>query len=1067
MSDEASSTAGDGGIDVADVSATIRRWWHIPALVLAVVTMFAIRIQSWNRFLRESGVYFSGNDPWYHFRQVQYAVENGLATMPYDVWTGFAAGADSGQFGTLFDQLIAAAALIVGLGDPSSQQIAAVTAFAPAVFGALVAIPTFFIARRFGGNGVGVVSAFVLALLPGLFLQRGTVGSADHNVAEPLFMSLAVLGFLVAFAVADRERPVWEQLFDRDLKGLRSVLGWSVLAGVALAAYMYLWPPGVFLVGIIGIFLLVSLSSDVVSGTSPDHTAVPATIAMVTAGVLMLVPLRYMDFSATGYTLLQVIAPFVVAAGAVFLSWLGREWEERDIEPTYYPPAILGTLVVATGLGLVVVPQLVDMILSNLLGIVGLTTSSGAATISEAQPFLLSRQNQLGLGTWRAFFFEYGAAFYIALAGGLWMLLKGHLTSRDNRRLALGAGIPILAVLLVQIPAIPGAIGGIVGLGWDVTGLLILSLAVAAALVVGEYRTEETLLIVWTVFMLAAALTQIRFNYYLVVPVAIFAGYGVGQVVKFAGISWETIAPQSIDWSHVMILATIGLILFAPMVAPITFANDQGQQVPMSTAIDAGQRAGPGAVTEWEGPLNWMSENTPAEGNFAGAGNQDDLDYYGTYGVPEGGDYDYPEGSYGVMSWWDYGHWITVLGERIPVANPFQQHATNAANFLLAPDEAAAAQALDETEEDDAKTRYVAVDYKMVDTQAKFSAPTVFYDANDSLSYDDMTDGRILGPNAGYYLQQGYQPPVTTLKTQRYYESQMIRLYRYHGSAQRATTVVQIENREYQQYQGPVPTYNTTRQFRSAEAAQQYAANNSNAFVGGVADFPRENVDALEHYRLVRLSQESAAPRSSMANLEFRQGEQPTWVKLFERVPGATVQGEAPANTTVTAEVQMAATSPVGPDNFTYTQYAETGPDGEFEMTLPYASTGYENWGPEEGHTNVSVRATGPYEFTTPTSFDSETMNLTRANATAHVPEAAVIGEDEDPVQLTLEEQVVGSLGGNDDGAGNETATNDTASDGTTDGPTNTTDGETTNDSVESLSDAGSSGSLTAARVAE
>ena len=1067
MSDD--SSQGPSGFDKEAVTNTLRRWYHVPALVLAVVTMFAIRIQSWTRFLRENGVFFSGNDAWYHFRQVQYTIENGLATMPFDLWTGFAAGSDSGQFGTLFDQLIAAAALIVGLGDPSTQQIAAVTAFAPAVFGALVAIPTFFIARRFGGNGVGVVSAFVLALLPGLFLQRGTVGSADHNVAEPLFMSLAVLGFLVAFAVADRERPVWEQLFDRDLEGLRSVLGWSVLAGVALAAYMYLWPPGVFLVGIVGIFLLVSLSSDVVSGTSPDHTAVPATIAMVTAGVLMLVPLRYMDFSATGYTLLQVLAPFVVAAGAVFLSWLGREWEKRDIEPTYYPPAVLGTLIVATGVGLVIVPNLVGMILDNLLGIVGMKTSSGAATISEAQPFLLSRQNQLGLGTWKAFFFEYGAAFYVALAGGLWMLLKGHLTSRDNRRLALGVGIPVLATLLIHVPAIPAAIGGVVGLGWDVTGLLILSLAVAAALVAGEYRTEETLLIVWTVFMLAAALTQIRFNYYLVVPVAIFAGYGVGQIVKFAGISWETLAPQSIEWSHVMILATIALILFAPMVAPITFANQDDQQVPMSTAIETGQGAGPGAVTQWDEPLQWMANNTPAEGNFADAGNQNQLDYYGTYGVPEDGNYDYPEGSYGVMSWWDYGHWITVLGERIPVANPFQQHASSAANFLLAPDEAAAAQALNETEEADAKTRYVAVDYKMVDTQAKFSAPTVFYNANDSLSYSDMTDGRILGPNAGAYLQQGYQPPVTTLKTQRYYESQMVKLYRYHGSAQQATTVVEIENREYDQYEGSVPTYNTTRQFRTAAAAQQYAANNSNAFVGGVADFPRESVEALEHYRLVRLSQEAAAPRSSMANLEFRQGEQPTWVKLFERVPGATVEGEAPANTTVTAEVQMAATSPVGPNNFTYTQYAETGADGEFEMTLPYASTGYENWGPEEGYTNVSVRATGPYEFTTPTSFDRETMNITRANATAHVPEAAVIGEQAEPIDLTLEEQVVGSLGGDENGATNETATNDTATDETTDDATNASDGNesTTTDTVQSLHDAGSSESLPDARDAE
>ncbi|MDZ7850705.1 MAG: oligosaccharyl transferase, archaeosortase A system-associated [Halodesulfurarchaeum sp.] len=1046
MSDEASSPDGGGGIDWPTVSETVIRLWHVPALVLAVLTMFFIRIQSADNFLRESGVYFAGNDPWYHFRQVQYSVENGLATMPFDVWTGFAAGSDSGQFGTLFDQLIAAAALIVGLGDPSTQQIATVTAFAPAIFASLVAIPTFFIARRFGGNAVGVVAAAVLALLPGLFLQRGTIGSADHNVAEPLFMSLAVLGFLIAFAVADRERPVWEQLFERDLEGLRSVLGWSLLAGVAMAAYLYLWPPGVFLVGIVGIFLLISLSSDVLNGISPDHTAVPATISMVTAGVLMLVPLRYLEFSPTGYTLLQVIAPFVVAAGAVFLSWLGREWETRDIEASYYPPAVLGTVIVGTGAGMLVLPDLVGGIVNQLLGIVGLQTGSGAATISEAQPFIESRANQLGLGAWKAFFYEYGAAFYVALVGGLWITLKPHLLSNNNRRIGLAAGFLAIAALFVSFPALPGAIGGIVGLPADITGLLFISLSLAAALVYGKYSTEKILLVVWSAFMLAAALTQIRFNYYLVVPVSILAAYLVGRIVAVSGITVETLSPGSIDWSHVMVIATIALLLFAPMLAPITFANDQGQQVPMRTAIETGDRAGPGAVTQWEEPLDWLSENTPAEGNYAGAGNQDQLDYYGTYAVPEGSDYDYPEGSYGIMSWWDYGHWITVLGERIPNANPFQQHATEAANYLLAPDEESAATALEATDEDDAQTRYVAVDYKMVDTQAKFSAPTVFYNANDSLSYSDMIDGRILGPNAQAYLQQGYQPPITTLKTQRYYESQMVRLYHFHGSAVSANTVVEIENREYEQYQNPVPSFNTTRQFRSSQAAQEYAANNTNAFVGGVADFPREEVEALEHYRLVKLSGQSNAPQRTLANLEFRQGEHPTWVKLFERVPGATIEGEGPANTTVTAEVELQTTARTGDGTFTYTQHAETGQDGTFEMTLPYASSDYDEYGPEDGYTNVSVRATGPYEFSTPTSFNGTTMNLTTHNASAHVPEGAVIGAEEGVIDVTLEEQVLGSLG---DGETNETATgNETEDTNTTDEIVNDT---VTNDTTESV----------------
>ncbi|AOW80031.1 oligosaccharyltransferase AglB [Halodesulfurarchaeum formicicum] len=1010
----------------------LKRWYHVPGLLLVIFAMFAIRIQSWQNFIQDGTVYLSGNDAWYHLRMVEYSVENGLGTMPYEIWTGFATGKYVGQFGTLFDQLIAAGALILGLGDPSSQQIATAVLFAPAVFGALVAIPTFLIARRFGGNLVGLLAAAILALLPGLFLQRGTVGAADHNVAEPLFMSVAVLGMLVAVAIGQRERPVWEQLLERDIAGLRNVLGWSVLAGVATAAYMWMWPSGVWIVGIFGVFLLVALSSDVVSGVSPDHTALPAAVAMTTTGVLMLVSLETLEISATSFGLLQFIVPFLVAAGAVFLAWLAREWEARDIEPTYYPVTVLGLLVAGFGVAAIVVPDLLSYMVNQLIRIVGLSTGATTRTISEAQPFLQSRADQLGLGAWQAFFYEYGAAFFLALLGGLWMILRPHLLSADSRRISMAAGVLLLGGLFVGFPGIPTALGGIIGLSGDLFGLLVLSLAVAAALIAGDYPTEQILLVVWAAFMLAAALTQVRFNYYLVVPVAILAAYAVGRVIDVFGVTLATLSPRSIDWSHVMLVVTIVLLLFAPMVAPISFANQDDRQVQMSTAVQTGANAGPGAVTQWDSTLGWMQNNTPEVGNYGGAGNADQLDYDGTYAIPENDDYDYPEGSYGVMSWWDYGHWITVLGERIPVANPFQQHATQAANYLLAGDEETANERLGATDEDDAETQYVAVDYKMVDTQGKFSAPTVFYNANDSLSYDNMTDGQILGPNAGTYLNSGFRPPVTTLKTQRYYESQMVRLYHHHGSAVDANTVIQYEDREYEQYESPVPTYETSRTFRSSEAAQEFAENDSNAIVGGVADFPREDLEALEHYRLVRVSEDSTVRQQKLANLEFREGEQPTWVKLFERVPGATIEGEGPADSTVTATVELESNAPYNDSTFTYTQHAETDANGDFEMTLPYASTDYDAWGPEDGYTNTSVRATGPYEFSTPTSVDRANETMTTHSGTVDVPEGVVIGASEEPITVTLDEQVI-----------------DTSTQEANQTDTNTTD--TTNETVESV----------------
>ena len=84
---------------------------------------------------------------------------------------------------------------------------------------------------------------------------------------------------------------------------------------------------------------------------------------------------------------------------------------------------------------------------------------------------------------------------------------------------------------------------------------------------------------------------------------------------------------------------------------------------------------------------------------------------------------------------------------------------------------------------------------------------------------------------------------------------------------------------------------------------------------------------------------------------------------------------------------------PTTGESFVYTQYAETDADGNFEMTLPYSTTGYDEFGPEEGYTNPSVRANGSYQFLAPEA---------GAIGQTDVTEAQVIGEDETPVTVEL-----------------------------------------------------------------
>ncbi|MFB6219137.1 MAG: STT3 domain-containing protein, partial [Halobacteriaceae archaeon] len=132
------------------VLALLERWYHVIAVGALAVYMFWVRAQAHDNFRQGGEIFFSGNDPYYHFRQVAYTVRNYPAIMPFDAWTQFPLGTSVGQFGTLYDQLMATAALVVGLGSPTEATIETVMLFTPPVLGALVAVPTYFIGRRLG-----------------------------------------------------------------------------------------------------------------------------------------------------------------------------------------------------------------------------------------------------------------------------------------------------------------------------------------------------------------------------------------------------------------------------------------------------------------------------------------------------------------------------------------------------------------------------------------------------------------------------------------------------------------------------------------------------------------------------------------------------------------------------------------------------------------------------------------------------------------------------------------------------------------------------------------------------
>ena len=1006
----------------------LARWYHVPVLLGVLAFMLWTRLQSYGNFVQNGEVYFRGNDPWYHFRETMYIMENYPNRMPFDVWTGFPLGNQAGQFGTLWDHIMAVGIWIARPIMGSAEEVMLIMA---PIAGALVAIPTYFIARRFVDRFAALAAVVVLALLPGTFFSYSLVGFPDHSAAEVLFQSLAILAFLVAVAVAEREAPVWELVVDRDWAALKRPAAYAAAAGVALGLYMWTWQPGALVVGFTGVFLAIKITSDVSHGKSPEPVAFAGAVSMVVAGLMQIVPLDTFRFAVSEYSFLQIVSPLGVALGAVFLAWLARQWESRDLDAATYPPAVGGLILASAAVVWLAIPSLWSTLTGSLLNTVGFSASAGARTIGEAQPPLQDASlADFVLG-------QYGLAFFLALAAVLYILARPLYRSDDaNHTLYIPAALAVVGSVYA-VPQLYDAIGGVVGVSWQVIGLLIAAALLVGATFLVEYDAEELYFVVWAAFIGSAAFTQVRFNYYLAVIVAVGAAYFVQLAVDFLRLRSLSGVRDIEGWQAMGALVLVVIVL-VPLVA-------------MATPVwAAGANTGPGSVTQWDGSLQWMNDETPTPGELEGADNP--MELYGTYERPADGDFEYPEGAYGVQSWWDYGHWITTRAERIPNANPFQQNAGEAADYLLAPSEEASREVLASQSTEGENTRYVMVDSQMASPNSKFGAPVTFYSGNETRS--DFN--RVLYQQT----EQGGFQTVMQVNTQRYHESQMIRLYEHYGSAvDPQPVVVDWETQSAQTASGdqieintlPSDPRATIRQFDNVSAARAYVEEDGSAQLGGVGDLPSERVEALEHHRLVHAS-EAPGRSPSFRQVQILQqlgvdvrsllGEsglaafRDDFVKTFERVPGATIEGSGAApgeEVEATVELEKATGG-----TFEYTQYAEADENGNFEFTVPYSTTGYDEFGPENGYTNTSVRATGPYNITTAQTTD-DGLTTTQRVGQVEVTEGQVVGADDAAATVELTEEVIdcpsgdpecsidGSGADGGDGSGSETATVDSA----------------------------------------
>ncbi|MCE5337900.1 MAG: oligosaccharyl transferase, archaeosortase A system-associated [Methanomicrobiaceae archaeon] len=850
-----------------------------PYIIIGFIVLFTL-LPLWTRgyipasdMVTPEGVNLLGNDPWYSVRQVEQTVANFPGYAWFDAMTLYPSG-DVVYWGPLFVQIISALCVLVGA--TTRPEIMVVASWVPPLMGAAMVPVTYLLARKITDWKTGLIAAGLIAVISGSFAHRSLFAFVDHHIAETLFSTIFVLVYVTAL-LTTRNSPLSRKNFET----LKMPVITAAAAGVAYLLGFFNMPTMILLALIVAGFTLIQFLLDFFQDRPSDYLVLvnAVTFGVVIVGITAFgFPHPGLDLSR--YTVGHVVAYAALIAGTLALYGLSAYLRGR---PKYYfPAALAGLAAIAIAVLFVALPDVYNLLVSSLFAFFG--EQAITTTVQEARAW------------------SYAAAW----ATFHWGLVL--------------------------------AAGGAAALLWWSRE---------------KVNPAHVFILVWTAVILASTAAHVRYEYYLAANIALLAAVFAGAVLDA---TWKDVArlfragsggaPQSPGASGKQEEPAkkgkkgarppdtrkpkvpprdqpdyIKVGAFAAVVVVTLLFAGTSLQTNLAYAASAKYS---GIDSQWMEALEWMGTNTPDPG----------VDYHAIY---DRDTFTYPKESYGVMSWWDYGHWITFVSKRIPNNNPFQHGVSGpngSATYFVSTSEEEANRILDNI-----GTRYVVTDIQL-DT-GKFHAPATW--ADPDVGKARFEPEYLLPESAG---STSYQ--AVPFYNQQYYLTMVSRLHNFDGSMTDPTSqVIYAEYRDAGTANTSLPVITRTEQMNATAAAAAVEAYNKSAPAGAGATLlnmyyqyrgdsilqPVERVPALQHYRLVH-----ETPRNVFSNTGTN-GPDLKAVKIFEYVPGAHIKGDGIIEVPVTTNAGRA---------FIYRQESVNG-----TFTAPYATSG---WSGE-------VKTTGPYRI--------------------------------------------------------------------------------------------------------
>jgi oligosaccharyl transferase (archaeosortase A-associated) len=839
------------------------RWLVVILLLLIFGLALYIRIVPiYNSVFVGDNVKYDTTDAYYFARQVDNLANHFPHISSIDPYLNYPNGTQLGS-STFFIYLLAGISWLFGLGSPSAHLVDIVCAYLPAILGALTIIPIYFIGKTLFNRGVGIVAVALFTILPGSSLTKGLLGYTDRDSLVILLTTLFMLFVILAVKNAREKQLTFRQINRQNLSILTKPLIYSVLSGIWLGLGIITWRGSFLFVIIFLAFFVIQSIINYVKNRSSDYLSFVGIVTFLIA--LLLVGLISKDSIFVTALTISLLIPLVFSG----LTWLLRRWK---VKPIFYFTSIICLGLAGVGILYVASPSLFNSILDQFKVF---TQSQTTSTISEMHSILFPA----GYFSLDALWDNYSINFYLSIVSlGVLIYLCFKYLRIEELLFVIWSLVMCCATLYMRRFSPFFAVTVTL-----LTGYLVYILYYALQFVINRLsgRSNSYVLSKLDGFLGSNTITKAEasvevfdeLDYYQILDIPRnasrkqikkaharlvykyqttsvsidensekklgqinqaysvlsdfqkraaydYSKYGLKTYARDKG---ETSKKGKFHLVNVINIALVGLVIFFLVffsnINLITMTYDATKAIIPSDA--------------WCSSLAWLKDNTPEPFGDANS-------YYQLYQTP----LKYPETSYGVAAWWDYGYLILRIGHRLPICDPGAGAREAIARLFTAQNEKTANEIANNE-----NSKYIIVDDSTI---ANFFPSISIY----------------TGVNVNQFSDIYYMGVINSMKPVRYYypeyyQSLAVRLYIFNGAQFIPSSVNVISYTNEVSPDGvPVKLVKSTKSFSSYQAAQDFIASQTSGNYRIVSGNPLVSavpLEPLEHYSLVYSSTQSSS----------------------------------------------------------------------------------------------------------------------------------------------------------------------------------------------------------------